>query len=395
MTTGLLEQELTAETLVAPDAAARTMQAWVIREERHGAPQDAMQLEEVAVPEIGPDEVLVDVKAAGVNFNGAWVSRGKPVPLSRLKTGWDFHITGSDASGVVARVGSAVKQWKTGDEVIVHCNVSCGQCPLCNGFDPLACDEQRIWGYETNWGSFAPFAKVQARQLLPKPPQLTWEESASYALCLFTAYRMLVTQARVQPGDNVLIWGAAGGLGVFAIQICKLFGANPVCVVSSSDKEALCRELGAEHIIDRRKFDLSEFKGMRAFGAEIRRLTGGKDPDIVFEHVGKATFPTSVYVCKKFGRIVICGATSGYDLDFDVRYLWLRQKSILGSHFANYYEAEKANQLVIDGRIKPVLWKTFPFAEVPAAQTLQEDGDHLGKIAVLVNAPQPGLGRSI
>jgi crotonyl-CoA carboxylase/reductase len=393
MTTELLDYEM--ESLLAPDQAAGTMQAWVIREERHGAPADAMLLEDVAVPEIGPDEVLIEVKAAGVNFNGAWVCRGQPVPLSRLKTGSDFHITGSDASGVVARVGSGVKRWKAGDEVVVHCNVSCGQCPVCNGFDPLACDEQRIWGYETNWGSFAPFAKVQARQLLPKPRHLTWEESASYALCLFTAWRMLATQARVKPGENVLIWGAAGGLGVFAIQICKLFGANPICVVSSEDKEALCRELGAEHVIDRRSFDLSSFAGMRAFGAEIRRLTNGRDPEVVFEHVGKATFPTSVYVCRKFGRIVICGATSGYDLDFDVRYLWLRQKSILGSHFANYYEAEKANQLVIEGKIKPVLRKTFSFDQAPAAQALQEDGDHLGKIAVLVRSPRPGLGRSV
>jgi crotonyl-CoA carboxylase/reductase len=175
-----------------------------------------MRLEDTTMPEVGPNDVLLTVMAAGVNFNGVWVCQGKPVPLSRLKTGYDFHITGSDASGVVWKVGSAVRRWKPGDEVVVHCNVSCGQCPACNGFDPLACEEQKIWGYETNWGSFAPFAKVQAQQLLPKPAHLSWEEAASYGLCLFTAYRMLVTQAHIQAGDNVLIWGAAGGLGVFA-----------------------------------------------------------------------------------------------------------------------------------------------------------------------------------
>lgn len=378
-----------------PESAAvrPTMQAWVIREERHGAPAEAMRLEDVSVPDIGPDEALIAVKAAGVNFNGAWVCRGVPVPLSRLKTGSDFIITGSDASGVVVRVGSAVRNWRPGDEIVVHCNMSCGQCPVCNGLDPLACNDQKIWGYETNWGAFAPYALVQARQLLRKPPDLSWEESASYALCLFTAYRMLGTQARIQPGENVLIWGAAGGLGVFAVQLCRLFGANPICVVSSPDKAALCRTLGAEHIIDRREFDLSTTTGMRAFGGEIRRLTRGQDPDVVFEHVGRATFPTSVYVCKRFGRVVICGATSGYDLHFDVRYLWMRQKTIIGSHFANYYEAEKANQLVIEGKIRPVLSHTFPFDRVPAAQALQEDGDHVGKIAVLVQSPQLGRGR--
>jgi crotonyl-CoA carboxylase/reductase len=351
-----------------------------------------MRLEDTTMPEVGPNDVLLTVMAAGVNFNGVWVCQGKPVPLSRLKTGYDFHITGSDASGVVWKVGSAVRRWKPGDEVVVHCNVSCGQCPACNGFDPLACEEQKIWGYETNWGSFAPFAKVQAQQLLPKPAHLSWEEAASYGLCLFTAYRMLVTQAHIQAGDNVLIWGAAGGLGVFAIQLCRLYGANPICVVSSDDKIDFCRSLGAEQIINRRQFDLSTTEGMREFGKEIRRRTSGQDPDIVFEHVGQATFPTSVFVCKKFGRIVICGATSGYELDFDVRYLWMRQKSIIGSHFANYYEADRANRLVIEKKIQPVLWKTFPFERTPEAQVLQGEADHMGKIAVLVQAEKAGLG---
>ena len=376
-----------------PHALPAEMDAWVIREDRHGAPADAMVVERTPLPEVGPNEVLVKVMAAGVNFNGAWLCRGLPVPLSRLKTGYDFHITGSDASGIVVKVGSAVRRWKVGDEVVVHCNQSCGECPTCMGRDPLACEEQRIWGYETNWGSFAEYAKVQSTQLLEKPAKLSWEEAASYGLCLFTAYRMLVTQARVQAGDNVLIWGAAGGLGVFAVQICLLYGANPICVVSSHAKADLCRELGATHVVDRSGFDLSTQEGMRSFGREVRKAGGGQDPDIVFEHVGQATFPTSVFVCRKFGKIVICGATSGYELNFDVRYLWMRQKTIIGSHFANSYEADRANRLVMDGKIRPILWKTFGFHEAPAAQALQEHSDHLGKIAILVGANAPGQGR--
>jgi crotonyl-CoA carboxylase/reductase len=367
---------------LSPGMTPKEMPAWVIREHRHGTPQQAMRLESVEVPEIGPNDVLLQVRAAGINYNGLWACMGQPIPLSRLKTGYDFLITGSDAAGVVWRVGAAVKHWKPGDEVVVHCNVSCNQCAYCSGFDPLACEEQKIWGYETNWGAFAPFARVQAQQLLPKPPGLSWEEAASYSLCYFTAYRMLVTRAAMQAGENVLIWGAAGGLGVFATQLCRLYGANPICVVSSEEKASFCRAVGAEWLIDRTQFDLSAPGGKREFGRAIRSLTGGRDPDIVFEHVGRDTFATSVFVCGKFGRVVVCGATSGFDLDFDVRYLWMRQKTIIGSHFANSYDAARANRLMLEGKIRPVVWRTMPFERIPDAQMLQSNACHMGKIAI-------------
>lgn len=367
------------------------MTAWVIRESRHGNPLQAMQLETVPVPDIAADEVLIEIMAAGINFNGVWLCLGQPVPLSRLKTGYDFHIPGSDAAGIVRRVGAAVLRWKPGDQVVVHCNVSCRQCPACNGFDPMACDQQRIWGYETNWGSLAPFAKVQVQQLLPKPPHLTWEAASSYGLCLFTAYRMLVTRARIQAGERVLIWGGAGGLGVFAIQLCRLYGASSIAVVSSEEKAQFCRELGAEWAINRTHFDLSTLDGVRDFGLKVRALTGGYDPDVIFEHVGQATFRASVYLCGKFGRIVVCGATTGYDLDFDVRHLWMRQKSVLGSHFANPYEADKANRLITQQKIRPVLCKVLPFDRAPDAVAFQQM-PHIGKAAVLVQAESPGLG---
>ena len=175
------------------------MQAWVIRPERLGDPVDAMQLEQIEVPDPGPGEVLVRVMAAGVNYNGVWASLGLPVSIFRY-TGYDFHIGGSDASGVVEAVGPGVTRWKPGDEVVIHCNQSCGECPECNGLDPMACTNQKIWAYESNWGSFAEYCLVQAQQLLPKPPKLSWEEAASYGLTYFTAYRMLVDQAGDQGG---------------------------------------------------------------------------------------------------------------------------------------------------------------------------------------------------
>jgi crotonyl-CoA carboxylase/reductase len=377
-----------------------TMKAVVIRKEREGAPEKSMQIEEVPVPEPGPNECLVLVMAAGVNFNGVWAAQGKPISVFRMHKE-PFHIAGSDASGIVWKVGKEVRRWKPGDEVVIHCNQSCGQCPECNGLDPMACSEQKIWGYETSWGSFAQFTKVQAQQLVNKPKLLGWEEAASYGLTYFTAYRMLVGRAQVKPGDNVLVWGAAGGLGIFAIQICKILGANPIAVVSSPDKYDLVRSLGAEGVVNRKEFAFAfrpnetpeqtkrRLDETKRLGAEIRRLTGGRDPDVIFEHVGQETFPASVFLCKRFGKIVICGATSGFNLEFDVRYLWMRQKEILGSHFANAYQAERANELVATGKIKPVLDQVFDFAETPHAHQLMMENKHKGKLGIRIQAPNP------
>ena len=368
-----------------------TMRAWVIRPDRLGEPRDAMRLETVETPVAGPGEVVVQVMAAGVNYNNVWACLGQPVSVFRY-TGHDFHIGGSDASGIVAAVGPGVTRWKAGDEVVIHCNQSCGECPECNGLDPMACSQQKIWAYESNWGSFADYCLVQAQQLLPKPPHLTWAEAASYGLVYFTAYRMLVDQAALEAGHNVLVWGAGGGLGSMAIQLCRLYGANAIAVVSSEDKADLCRRLGAHDVINRRDFALTDDAGepnldeVKRFGKAVRAATGGADCDIVFEHVGSATFFTSVFVCRTFGKIVTCGATSGFSLTFDVRYLWMRQKTIIGSHFANAYQAYRANHLITERKILPVLSRTFPFEECPEPHQMMRENAHLGKMVVLVGA---------
>ena len=371
-------------------AIPELMKAVTIRKEREGEPGTAMQIEEVPVPEVGANEVLVLTMAAGVNFNGVWAARGRPVSVFKMHKE-PYHIAGSDSSGIVWKVGSEVKRWKPGDHVVTHCNQSCGQCPECNGMDPLACEQQKIWGYETSHGSFAQFHKVQAQQLVSKPAHLSWEEAASYGLTYFTAYRMLVDRAQVKPGELVLVWGAAGGLGVFALQICRLMGAQSIAIVGSDEKAALVKEYGATHVINRKQYDFTKgLEATKAFGQEIRRLSGGRDPEVVFEHVGKETFPTSVLVAKRFGRIVICGATSGYDLNFDVRHLWMRQKSIIGSHFANAYEAERANRLVHEGKIKPVLDEVFPFEKIPEAHQQMADNKHKGKLGIRIQASAGG-----
>jgi crotonyl-CoA carboxylase/reductase len=217
---------------------------------------------------------------------------------------------------------------------------------------------------------------------------------------------MLIDQCEMQAGHKVLIWGAAGGLGVFATQLCAITGAEAVGVVSSPEKGELVKQLGAVDYSDRGEFagmmrtgketpeeEKERFKVSRAFQKRVKEILGDQ-PDIVFEHVGKATFPTSVFVVKPFGKVVICAGTTGYNLDFDVRYLWMRQKQIIGSHFANAYECLKANELIEQGRIRPVLWQTMGFEGVPEAHQLMRENKHLGKIAILVGAEEEGQGKT-
>lgn len=375
------------------DGLPDTMQAWVVREERHGDPIHAMRLETVAVPRPGVNEVIIQVKAAGLNYNHVWACRGLPVPVSGLHPGEPLHIGGSDAAGVVVAIGAGVKFWKVGDEVITHPNQSCGQCEACNGLEPLSCLHQKAWGFETSWGSFAQYARVQAQQLLPRPKDLSWAEAACFGLKLFTAYRMLFVSCDIKPDDLVLVWGASGGLGSYAIQLCRAVNAIPICVVSSPEKEAYCRTLGAELFLDRRAFPyLADPQpssvpndGMRQFRRALRALTGGHDPAIVFEHVGAATFPTSVFVARRLGKVVICGATSGYQLCFDARYLWMHQKQLIGSHGCNSHDANRAANLVAKGVVKPTLTRTYAFADAAVAhQQLLDDKTSVGSFAIEV-----------
>jgi len=396
--------EISAE----PGELPERMAAWVIREEREGEPRDAFQMEEIDVPQPGAFEVIVRVMAAGVNYNNVWAALGQPVSVMKYGDHPEYghHIGGSDASGIVWKLGEGVTRWNVGDEVIIHCNQASYEDVEVHGLDPMAAPSQKIWGYETTWGSFAQFTKVQAQQLLPKPKNLTWEEAASYGLVYFTAYRMLIDQCELQAGHKVLIWGAAGGLGVFATQLCAAAGAECVGVVSSAKKGKLVEQLGATGWIDRNDFkgmmrkggespeeEKARFKESRRFGKAVKEILGDA-PDIVFEHVGQATFPTSVLTVKPFGKVVICAGTTGFNLDFDVRYLWMKQKQIIGSHFANAYECHKANELIEQGRIRPVLWRTMPFDGVADAHQLMRDNQHLGKIAILVGAGQEGMGRT-
>ena len=383
------------------------MHAWAIRRERHGEPEQAMQLEVVDVPEVDSQEVLVLVMAAGVNYNGVWAGLGTPVSPFDIH-GAEYHVAGSDASGIVWKVGEKVKRWKVGDEVVVHCNQDDGDDEECNGGDPMFSPSQRIWGYETPDGSFAQFCRVQARQLMPRPKHLTWEESACYTLTLATAYRMLFGHRphTLKPGQNVLVWGASGGLGSYAIQLVNTAGGNAIGVISDEAKREFVLGLGAKGVINRKQFNCwgempqvgtPEYKAwfaeVRKFGKAIWDITGkGINVDLVFEHPGAATFPVSVFVVKRGGMVVICAGTTGYKLTMDARYLWMHQKRVQGSHFANLMQAAQANKLMLERRLDPCMSEVFEWRDIPRAHTKMYRNEHKpGNMAVLVSAPTTGL----
>ena len=375
-------------------------------------PRKSLHVGEVPTPELAPDEVYLAVMASSINFNTVWTSIFEPIStfgsLARLgrESEWakrhdlPYHVVGSDASGVVLRVGSAVRNWKPGDRVTVHCNHVDDQDHSAHD-DSMMAANQRIWGYETNFGGLADLAVVKANALMPKPAHLTWEEAAVNALCNSTSYRMLVSRngAHMKQGDVVLIWGATGGIGAYATQYVLNGGGIPVCVVSSADKAEILRRMGVEHIIDRAAagYQFFDENGVhdetewRRLGKDIRALCG-EDPDIVFEHPGRSTFGASMYVVKRGGTVVTCAATSGFMMEFDNRHFWMRLKRLIGSHFANYKEAWEANRLISKGMIHPVLSQVFPLEQSGEAAYQVHHNMHEGKIAVLALAPSEGLG---
>lgn len=354
----------------------------------------------VPIPEISQNEVLVKVKCSALNYNSIWSTLCYPISPFQLISGYvgrneyetshlqDFAIFGSDASGTIEKVGANVKNWKVGDNVIIHCNIVDSEDPIIQR-DGMISQSQSIWGYETNFGAFAEYTKVKSTQLIRKPDHLGWEEAASFGLTLSTAYRMLISKngAMIRPGETCLIWGAAGGLGLFAIQLAKLAGANVVGIVSSEDKVDICKKAGADQVINRKKdFPKSftdkdgnpDYLAWRKISMKLKKL---KVPeiDLVFEHVGKETLGLSIYLLKRGGRIVTCAATSGYLATIDLRFLWMQLKSIIGSHFANYDEANEASKLIFEGKVKPV-FTVNEISSLPQMMDKMYKGETFGKI---------------
>ncbi len=367
----------------------------------------SLRVGEVQMPELAPDEVLIAVMASAINYNTVWSATFEPIPTFRFlerygRLGkWDarhdlpYHVLGSDAAGVIVRVGVGVRRWAVGDRVVASPSWIDDQDPIAQ-VDGMLSESQRAWGFETNFGGLAHFAVAKANQLMPKPRQLTWEEAACNSLCAVTAYRMLVSPRGVQfkQGDVVLIWGATGGLGGYAVQLVRNGGGIAIGVVNSERKAELLERLGCDVVLRRDLLGLDGLSGNekgKAIGAEIRRALG-EDPHIAFDYVGRETFGASVYALRRGGTVVTCGSSTGYQHEFDNRYLWMKLKRIIGSHGANWQESWEMTRLIAQGRILPTLSKVFPLEQVGEAARLVQLNHHVGKIGVLCLAEREGLG---
>lgn len=393
----------------------KRMFAQTIRSSRLGNPVSAFKIEEIDVPTPSDGEVLVAVMAAGINFNNVWAAKGVPIDViaarKALGSHHDFHIGGSDASGIVYAVGANVKNIKIGDEVVIHPGYWDPKDPHVQaGKDPMLSSTAQIWGYNTNFGSFGQFCLVYEHQVLPKAKHLTWEEAAAPTLVGTTAYRMLYGWAghHVERDDVVLVWGGSGGVGSQAIQIAKAAGAIPIAVVSGTERGEYCKSLGAAGYINRADFshwgqpphwtDSSGQKAWtaqaRAFGKKIWDILGERrSPRIVIEHPGEDTIPTSIFCCDSGGMVVICAGTTGYSAIVDLRYHWVRQKRLQGSHGTNTVQAVAYNDLVRSGCIDPCLGEVRGFDQIGQThQDMMEGKLAHGNTAILVGASKKGLG---
>ncbi|MEU9191193.1 crotonyl-CoA carboxylase/reductase [Streptomyces sp. NPDC048484] len=369
----------------------------------------------VPTPELAPDEVLVAVMASSVNYNTVWSAMFEPIPtfdfLKRYARSGGFaerhdrpyQVVGSDGAGVIVRVGSGVRRWKIGDQVVIHPVHVDDQEPATHS-DGMMGSEMRAWGFETNFGGMAHYSIARATQLVRKPAHLTWEESASIPLCASTAYRMLVSRhgACMKQGDIVLIWGATGGLGALAVQLVKNGGGIPVGVVGSERKAKLLEALGCDIVINRDDIGMGNgdvaltspertVEVGKRLGKIIRQKAGG-DPHIVFDYTGAATFGVSVFVARRGGVVVTCGSSTGFQHQYDNRYLWMNLKRVIGSHGANLQELWECMRLFDLGKLMPTLSALYPLTEAAEAVRLVQANAHTGKVGVLCLAPEPGLG---
>ncbi len=334
---------------------------------QHGGPE-VLKYTEAPDPQIKANEVLVEVRACALNHLDVWVRAGLPgikIPLP--------HILGDDVAGVVREAGELVTWTKQGDEVMVQPGVSCGHCVECLAGRDNMCDEYDMIGYRRD-GGYAELLAVPGVNVIPKPGNLSWPEAAALPLVTLTAWHMLVTQARVQPGEDVLIHAAGSGVGSLGIQIARLRGARVIATASSDEKLTKARELGADETVNYTRDDWPK---------EVKKLTNGRGVDVVFEHTGAATWPGSIVSLKKGGRLVTCGATSGYDARTDLRQVFYRHLTILGSMMGSKAELLSAMNFIGTGQIRAVVDRTLPLAEARKAHELMEDRAQFGKLVLM------------
>jgi NADPH:quinone reductase-like Zn-dependent oxidoreductase len=334
----------------------------------HGGP-GVLEYTDAPQPAIGHGEVLVRVRACALNHLDIWVRQGLPGVNFPLP-----HIPGSDIAGEVAEIGPGVTAVRVGQKVVLAPGVSCGKCAACIAGLDNRCRHFTNLGYLID-GGCAEFVRVPEVNCLPYPENLSFEEAASVPLVFQTAWHMLVGRAELQPGEDVLVLGGGSGVGTAAIQISKFFGARVIATAGSDEKLSKAKALGADELINHKT---------QKIGAEVRRITAKRGVDVVFEHVGTATWDESIASLAPCGRLVTCGATTGYDAKIDLRFLFVRQLSILGSYMGTKSELHTVIKLVAAGRLKPIVDRVFPLAEAAAAHSYLESSAQFGKVVLKV-----------
>jgi NADPH:quinone reductase-like Zn-dependent oxidoreductase len=337
--------------------------------EQHGGPE-VLRYTEVAEPDLRAGEVLVHVHACALNHLDLWVRKGIAgvnVPLP--------HIPGSDVAGAVAKIGANVTNVKVGQKVLLAPGVSCGKCAACLAGKDNQCPQFTNLGYLID-GGCAEFVRCPEVNCFPYPENLSFAQAAAVPLVFQTAWHMLLTRAELQAGEEVLVLGAGSGVGSAAIQIAKMFGCRVFATGGNEAKLGKARELGADEVINHKT---------QSIKSEVRRLTGKHGVDVVFEHVGTATWDDSVASLARGGRLVTCGATTGYEAKIDLRFLFSRQLSILGSYMGTKSEFATVLKLIAAGRLKPVVDRTFPLGECAAAHAYLEKGEQFGKVVLLAD----------
>jgi NADPH:quinone reductase-like Zn-dependent oxidoreductase len=329
---------------------------------------DGLKYMDLPDPKPGPNEVVIRVRACALNHLDVWLRIGIPAYKLELP-----HVPGSDVAGEIVALGEGVTNFKVGDKVIVNPNLTCGECEWCRMGEDSMCQSFGIFGAKC-WGGYAEYAKVPARNLIPMPENLTFEQAAAFPLTFLTAWHMLITRAGLKPGERVLVVAAGSGVGVAAVQIAKLAGAFVIATAGTDEKCEKVKALGADAVINHSREDIAE---------KVRELTNGRGVDVVFEHVGPAVFEQCLRSLAKGGRLVTCGATTGPTASFDIRFLFSRQLSVIGSMMGRTSELLTIVRLVGEGKLKPVIDRIFPLAEVAKAHEVLENRNFFGKLVLV------------
>src|SRR6476660_8059266 len=329
-------------------------------------PTKVVKIEDIDVPKIKPNEVLIKVESYEYNYNDLWAIWGDPVktPLP--------HISGSDVAGSVVEVGEDVTKFKVGDRVVSHSNMSCRICELCTSGREYDCKDRLIWGFQTGplWGGFAQYTHLPEVNVSKLPENVSFDDAAAMSMVGMTAWHMLVGRANIKPGKTVLIMGGTSGVGMVGIQIAKLYNCNVIATAGNKEKMDKCLELGADEVVNHRESEWYK---------KVRELTKRKGVDVIFEHIGKTMFPQEVSLLKMGGVLVSTGSTTGYDSNIDLRYLFFRGITLMGSTQGTKAELEEVLYWTAKGKLKPLISTILPFNDMVKGHVMMANGEQIGK----------------